>query len=47
MEDHDSAWFSQENNTLWSNLCAHQIIEKEFGFQLLFMSDFSLINKDY
>ena len=47
IEYHDSAWFSQEHNTLWSNLCAHQIIEKEFGFQLLFVSDFSLINKDY
>jgi len=23
IEDHDSAWFSQEHNTLWSNLYAY------------------------
>ena len=47
MEDYDFAWFSQEHNTLWSNLCTYQIIENEFGFQSLFVSDFSLINEDY
>ena len=47
MKDHDSAWFSQEHNTLWSNLCTHQIIENEFGFQSLFVSNFFLVNKDY
>ena len=47
IEDHNSTWFSQECNTLRSNLCAHQIIENEFGFQSLFVSNFSFINKDY
>ena len=46
-KDHDSTWFSQECNTLQSTLCAHQIIENEFGFQSLFVSNFSYINKGY
>ena len=46
-EDHDSTWFSQERNTLRSTLYAHQIIENEFGFQSLFVSNFSYINQGY
>jgi len=46
-EDHNSTWFSQEHNALQSTLCTHQIIENEFGFQSLFVSNFSYINQGY